>query len=163
MCVDVKPVVVVFIGRLLPGLVLHSGSSAVTHGGRGGLWHAQISHVWRWAAQTVQTWHDHPAGDLCTEALGLTSENPDVDHCLCCDILIYITVLSYVSLSVPHYMMTDDWYHFWFWHQICTSATGLVNTICAQLSFLFITVQKVTKIPVTQVLNFNWASDYSLQ
>lgn len=43
--VHVKFVIVVIAGGLLPGPVLHCGSAAVTHGGRGRLQHAQISNV----------------------------------------------------------------------------------------------------------------------
>ncbi len=61
-CVDVKLVFVVIVGGLLPGPVLYCRSAAVAHGGGGCLQHAQISNVWRGAPQTVQAWHDYPAG-----------------------------------------------------------------------------------------------------
>lgn len=40
-----KFVIVVIVGGLLPGPVLHCGSAAVTHGGGGRLQHAQVSNV----------------------------------------------------------------------------------------------------------------------
>lgn len=61
-CAGAKFVIVVIVGGLLPGPVLHRWSAAVTHGGRGRLQHAQISNVWRGPPQTVQTRHDYPAG-----------------------------------------------------------------------------------------------------
>lgn len=52
--VGIKFVVVVFVGGILPGPVLHRWSAAFTHGGRRRLRHAQISNVRCWAPQTVQ-------------------------------------------------------------------------------------------------------------
>lgn len=43
--VDVNFVVLVLVGGVLPGTVLHCWSAAVTHGGRGCLQHAEISNV----------------------------------------------------------------------------------------------------------------------
>lgn len=133
-CAGIKFVIVVIVGGLLSGPVLHCWSAAVTHGGRGRLQHAQISNVWRGAPQTVQAWHDYPAGKTHTSlivphlchthlqnlALPPTHLNLDfsplLTHLLWLrrrqDRSLYFIIYLYVHSSISpfslHYMMKFD-------------------------------------------------------
>lgn len=86
--------VIVVVGGLLPGPVLHCWSAAVTHGGGGCLQHAQISHVWHGAPQTVQAWHDYPAGKKYTET-HLSTDIHAQNH------FLYNVKFSFTECTVP--------------------------------------------------------------